>query len=146
MRLNRTFTAVIALVVTGPVFAPPPVVRTDGEIVILVADVPVGGLFTDARGVLYVRSAPAIGEAALERAVGARVLCVRIAEGQGEAELIAGDNWAWPVLAGRLVVRDQPPPRPWNAAEAAERTAAARSRVGRCAAPAPTSIATSPRP
>jgi hypothetical protein len=141
MRLNRTFTAVIALVVAGPAFAPPPVVRTDGEIVTLVADIPVGGLFTDARGVLYVRSAPAFGEAELETAVGARVLCVRIAEGQGEAELIAGDNWAWPVLVGRLVVREQPPPRPWNAAEAAARTATAAGRRATL-----TSIATSPRP
>src|SRR5215210_7030294 len=71
-----------------------PVARTDGEVVTLVGDVPPGGLFTDSRGVLYLRCVPALGEPDLTQAIGDRVLCARMAEGQGQAELIAADNWA----------------------------------------------------
>ena len=89
-----------------------PVARTDGEVVTLVGGVPPGGLFTDSRGVLYLRCVPDVGEPELARAVGDRVLCVRMAEGRGQAELVAADNRAWPVVASRLTVREQPPPRP----------------------------------
>jgi hypothetical protein len=133
MRRLLTLTVGLALVVGGQTAGPrpcdaqsTPVARTDGEVVTLVADVPPGGLFTDSRGVLYMRCAPGLGEPVLQQAVGDRVLCVRMAEGQGQAELVAADNWAWPVVASRLTVREQPSPRPWDAAEAAERTAAAK--------------------
>jgi hypothetical protein len=53
-----------------------------------------------------------VGEPELAQAVGDRVLCVRMAEGRGQAELVAADNRAWPVVASRLTVREQPPPRP----------------------------------
>jgi hypothetical protein len=133
MRTILTLSVALALVVAGHTCGPrpcdaqsTPVDRTDGEVVTLVGDVPPGGLFTDSRGVLYVRCVPGLGEVGLEQAVGDRVLCVRIAEGQGQAELVAADNWAWPVVASRLTVKEQPPPRPWDATEAAERTAAAK--------------------
>jgi hypothetical protein len=132
--MKRCLTLTVALALAGSHTAGPrpcdaqstPVARTDGEVVTLVGDVPPGGLFTDSRGVLYLRCVPALGEPDLAQAVGGRVLCVRMAEGQGQAELIAADNWAWPVVASRLTVREQPPPRPWDAIEAAERTAAAK--------------------
>jgi hypothetical protein len=133
MRRLLTLTVGLAVVVGGQTAGPrpcdaqsTPVARTDGEIVMLVGDMPGGGLFTDCRGVLYMRCAPALGEPELQRAIGDRVLCIRMAEGQGQAELLAADNWAWPVVATRQTVREQPAPRPWDAVEAAERTAAAK--------------------
>ncbi|MBO0698214.1 MAG: hypothetical protein J2P46_07460 [Zavarzinella sp.] len=132
MRLTLTLSAALTLAVGGHAGPRPcdaqstPVTRTDAEVVTLIGDVPPGGLFTDSRGVLYLRCVPGLGEAELAQAIGDRVLCVRMAEGQGRAELLAADNWAWPVVASRLTVREQPPPRPWDAAEAAGRTAAAK--------------------